>query len=62
MNADKLKPVPKISAVAFGSAIGLIITIFFTKIDAVGAAALTGALGTIAGYLMPTHFPWNKGG
>ena len=62
MNADKLKPVPKISAVAFGSAIGLIITIIFTKIDAVGAAALTGALGTISGYLMPHTFPWNNGG
>ena len=61
MNSDKLKPVPKLSAVAFGSAIGLIITIIFTKIDAVGAAALTGALGTISGYLMPDHFPWNKG-
>ena len=54
------KPVPKISAVAFGSAIGLIITIIF-PLDAVGAAALTGALGTISGYLMPTTFPWGKG-
>ncbi len=53
------KPVPKISAVAFGSAIGLIITIIF-PIDAVGAAALTGALGTISGYLMPDEFPWKK--
>ncbi len=54
------KPVPKISAVAFGSAVGVIITIIFT-IDAVGAAALTGALGTISGYLMPAEFPWKKG-
>lgn len=61
MNTDKLKPVPKIGAVAFGSAIGLIITIIFSGIDAVGAAALTGALGTISGYLMPDEFPWKKG-
>ena len=54
------KPVPKISAVAFGSAIGLLITIF-VSIDATAAAALTGALGTISGYLMPAEFPWKKG-
>ena len=54
------KPVTKISAVAFGSAIGLLITIF-VSIDATAAAALTGALGTISGYLMPAEFPWKKG-
>ena len=61
MNADKLKPVPKISAVAFGAALGVILTIF-VEMEPTAAAALTGALGTIAGYLMPTTFPWKKGG
>ncbi len=58
---NNLKPVPKISAVAFGAAVGLIITIIF-PLDPVGAAALTGALGTISGFLMPTEFPWKKNG
>ena len=61
MNADKLKPVPKIAATAFGAAVGVIITLF-VDLEPTGAAALTGALGTIAGYLMPATFPWTKGG
>lgn len=52
-------PVPKIGAVALGSAVGVIITIF-VSMDAVGAAALTGALGTISGYMMPDKLPWKK--
>ena len=52
-------PVPKIGAVALGSAIGVIITIFVTM-EPTAAAALTGALGTIAGYVMPTELPWKK--
>ena len=57
---DNFKPVPKIAATAFGSAVGVIITLF-VDMDATSAAALAGALGTIAGYLMPPSFPWNKG-
>lgn len=54
-----LAPTNKIGAVAFGSALGVIITIFVTM-DATAAAALTGALGTIAGYMMPDTLPWKK--
>ena len=60
MNPKDFKPVPKIAATAFGSAVGVIITLF-VDLEPTGAAALTGALGTIAGYLMPATFPWNKG-
>ena len=60
MNADKYKPVPKIAATGFGGAVGVIITLF-VDMDATSAAALAGALGTIAGYIMPATFPWNKG-
>jgi len=52
-------PVPKIGAVAVGSAIGVIITIFVTM-EPTAAAALTGALGTIAGYIMPDKLPWKQ--
>jgi len=52
-------PVPKISAVAFGAAVGVIITLF-VSLDATAAAALSGALGTISGYMMPDKFPWKK--
>jgi len=52
-------PIPKIGAVAFGSAVGVIITIF-VSIEPTAAAALTGALGTISGYLMPDKWPWKK--
>ena len=57
MNVDKLKPVPKIAATGFGGAVGVIITLF-VDMDATSAAALAGALGTIAGYLMPPNPPW----
>ncbi len=59
MNTDNLKPVAKISAVAFGSGLALIITLV-VNIDDVSAAALTGAMGTIFGYLMPNELPWKK--
>jgi len=52
-------PVPKIGAVALGSALGVLITIFVTM-EPTAAAALTGALGTISGYLMPDTLPWKK--
>jgi len=61
MNVDKIKPVPKIAATGFGGAVGVILVIIF-DIDGVEAASLSAALGTIAGYLMPAKFPWNKGG
>ena len=61
MNTDNLKPVPKIGAVALGSAVGVIITIFVT-LEPTAAAALTGALGTISGYMMPDRLPWKKDG
>ena len=54
-------PKPKIGAVAFGSALALIITLV-VKIDDVSAAALTGAMGTVFGYLMPSVLPWKKNG
>jgi len=60
MKNINLAPVPKIGAVAFGSAIGVVLTIIFSSIEPIGAAALTGALGTIAGYLMPDKLPWKK--
>ena len=59
MKDNNLAPVPKIGAVALGSAIGVIITIFVTM-DPTAAAALTGALGTISGYVMPDKLPWKK--
>ncbi len=61
MEASNLKPVPKIGAVALGSALGVIVTIFVT-LEPTAAAALTGALGTISGYLMPDRLPWKKDG
>ena len=62
MNFQKWLPTGKITAVAFGAAIGLLILVFLSPgwEQEWMAGAFVGACAAVAGYLMPEMMPWNR--